>query len=185
MGHFARVLVELDLKHDKEEYVMFKRAGHRSVVYIQYECLPEYCNYCNVIGHSTDNCSTSYHSKQGKDKQAPSEAPKVVAKPDYPTGGTKQWVQCTFVEPRTKDKIDTLAAPNVLCSNSFRALSEEGLDDAHPVLAEPRNSVPGPESSSATCTREGFLNIQGLEVHLPPIEGPLEAGGSPNNTTNG
>ncbi|KAL8463829.1 hypothetical protein ACS0TY_033685 [Phlomoides rotata] len=63
MGHFARVLVELDLKHDREEYVMFKRASHRSVVYIQYEQLPEFCTYCNVISHSTGNCSPSYNSK--------------------------------------------------------------------------------------------------------------------------
>ncbi|KAL8456322.1 hypothetical protein ACS0TY_034512 [Phlomoides rotata] len=90
MGHFARVLVELDLKHDREEYVMFKRASHRSVVYIQYERLPEFYTYCNVIGHSTGNCSPSYNSKQGKGKQVPSKAPKVVPKPDHPAGGTKQ-----------------------------------------------------------------------------------------------
>ncbi|KAL8513600.1 hypothetical protein ACS0TY_012902 [Phlomoides rotata] len=34
MGRFAQVLVELDLKHDREEYVTYERAGHMSEVYI-------------------------------------------------------------------------------------------------------------------------------------------------------
>ncbi|KAL8484782.1 hypothetical protein ACS0TY_027180 [Phlomoides rotata] len=65
MGRFARVLVELDLKQDREEYVMFETAGHRSVVYIQYERLPEFCNYCNVMGHLTGNCGSYHNPNQG------------------------------------------------------------------------------------------------------------------------
>ncbi|KAL8537633.1 hypothetical protein ACS0TY_012669 [Phlomoides rotata] len=114
MGRFARVLVELDLKQDREENVMFERAGYRSVVYIQYERLPEFCNYCNVMGHSTGNCGTYHNPKQGNNKSASSD-PKVGSKIDPPTGGTKQGVQRTFGSkppdsgPSPLDKGDTLA----------------------------------------------------------------------------
>ncbi|KAL8474400.1 hypothetical protein ACS0TY_031028 [Phlomoides rotata] len=52
-AHFARVLVEVDLKKDLEEYVMIESSGHRSYVMIQYERLPSYCRNCTVIGHDT------------------------------------------------------------------------------------------------------------------------------------
>ncbi|KAL8458490.1 hypothetical protein ACS0TY_036129 [Phlomoides rotata] len=57
MGRFARVLVELDLKQDREDTLMFERAGHCSFVSVHYECLPEFCKFCNVIGHATGHCS--------------------------------------------------------------------------------------------------------------------------------
>ncbi|KAL8521799.1 hypothetical protein ACS0TY_012093 [Phlomoides rotata] len=138
MGRFARVLVELDLKHDREEYVMFERAGHRSVVYIQYERLPEFCNYCSIIGHATGNCSTSYNSKQaGKSKSVHPE-PKVASKPNQPAG------------------VDPISA-----------------------------TKPRQDSAVAGGAPEGVVSIQGLEVHLPPIEEPLGTGVSPLNSMDG
>ncbi|KAL8465781.1 hypothetical protein ACS0TY_035037 [Phlomoides rotata] len=53
MGRFARVLVELDLKHDREETLMFEREGHCSFVSVQYERLLKFCKFCSVIGHAT------------------------------------------------------------------------------------------------------------------------------------
>ncbi|KAL8513601.1 hypothetical protein ACS0TY_012903 [Phlomoides rotata] len=122
MGRFARVLVELNLKHDREEYVTYERAGHMSEVYILYERLPEFCKYCAVIGHTTGNCSASHNSKHCKNKVNASE-PKVTSKTAEPTGGTKQWVQRTFGAPKPSENVDK-AAPNIPCSNSFGGVCE-------------------------------------------------------------
>ncbi|KAL8547278.1 hypothetical protein ACS0TY_006848 [Phlomoides rotata] len=199
MGHFARVLVELDLKQYREEYVMFERAGHRSVVYIQYERLPEFYNYCTVMGHSTGNYGTYYTSKQGKTKSAPSD-PNVAPKTDPPPGGTKQWVQRTFGGAKPPDKtvtpaatlvtgsgpppfnrVDTSAAPNVSCSNKFGALAEEGLIVEDLDLADKVTSTDASGLAATDCASEDLVSIRGLEVHLPPIMDNISLGGSPAN----
>ncbi|KAL8507042.1 hypothetical protein ACS0TY_017790 [Phlomoides rotata] len=95
MGHFARVLVELDLNHDREEFVMFERAGHRSAVYIQYERLPDFCNYCSIIGHTIGNCHTSHNPYRGKSKIVLSDS-KVALKPDHPAGDSSSGDQQAF-----------------------------------------------------------------------------------------
>ncbi|KAL8556586.1 hypothetical protein ACS0TY_004150 [Phlomoides rotata] len=64
MGRFARVLVELDLKHDREETLMFKHDGHCSFVSIQYERLTEFCKFCSVIGHTTGHCGEDSRKKK-------------------------------------------------------------------------------------------------------------------------
>ncbi|KAL8472351.1 hypothetical protein ACS0TY_029536 [Phlomoides rotata] len=56
MGRFARVLVELDLKQERDETLMFEQAGHCSFVSVQYERLPELCKLCSIIGHATGHC---------------------------------------------------------------------------------------------------------------------------------
>ncbi|KAL8488288.1 hypothetical protein ACS0TY_024530 [Phlomoides rotata] len=197
MGRFARVLVELDLKQDREEYVMFERAGHRSVVYILYERLPEFCNYCNVMGHSTGNCGTYHNPNRGK-KSAPS-VPMVGSKTDPPTGGTKKWVQRTFGGSKPPDKTDApaaphvsgsgptqldmgapLAAPTVPCSNKFGVLAEEGLVAGASDLAGNIISADASGLDATDCATKNLVSIRGLEVHLPPfVNSP---GGSP--TTN-
>ncbi|KAL8518453.1 hypothetical protein ACS0TY_009723 [Phlomoides rotata] len=140
MGHFARVLVELDLKQDREKYVMFERA-------------------------------------------APLE-PRVGSKCDPPTGGTKQWVQRTFGGPKPSDMIDNSAAPNAPCSNSFGALSEEGLVADTSTLADQNNSADKSGHIITECATEGLVSIQGLEVHLPTIVDTLDLGCGSTNSSN-
>ncbi|KAL8537662.1 hypothetical protein ACS0TY_012696 [Phlomoides rotata] len=198
IGRFARVLVELDLKQDREEYVIFERADHRYVVYIQYERLPEFCNYCNVMGHSTGNCGTYHNPNQGKKKSAPSD-PKVGSKTDPPTGGTKQWIQHNFGGFKPPDITDAPAAPHVLgsgpsqlymgaafaaptvpCFNKFGALTEEVLVAGASDLAGNFISADASGLEATNCDTENLVSLRGLEVHLPPIVNT--SGGSP--TTN-
>ncbi|KAL8513124.1 hypothetical protein ACS0TY_019344 [Phlomoides rotata] len=101
MGRFARILVEFDLKHDREKTLMFERDGHYSFVSIQYEHLPDFCKSCTVIGHTTGHCGgDSRKKKPGTDaiiskskEDRPAEAVKG------PAGGTKQWVRSLRVPP--------------------------------------------------------------------------------------
>lgn len=64
-GHFARVLVEVDLISPLQEQVMLEQPGHCGFVTITYERLPEFCPHCSIIGHSVSNC------KRQRTKEAP------------------------------------------------------------------------------------------------------------------
>ncbi|KAL8472996.1 hypothetical protein ACS0TY_029999 [Phlomoides rotata] len=129
MGRIVFVLVKLDLKQDREEYHMFERAGHCSFVGVQYERLPEFCKFCNVLGHATGLCvGANSRSKSGKATTNKGDDPKEYSKSTV--GGTNQWVQRTFhaipeVEvDRDKPKSsgeDTVAV--VICQNSFVVLT--------------------------------------------------------------
>ncbi|MCI08844.1 NADPH:quinone oxidoreductase-like, partial [Trifolium medium] len=55
-GHFARVLIEVDLNSDLHERILVERNAFDFYVDIEYEKLPLFCNSCQIIGHSVKNC---------------------------------------------------------------------------------------------------------------------------------
>ncbi|KAL8524041.1 hypothetical protein ACS0TY_013848 [Phlomoides rotata] len=65
MGHYARILVEVDMKIDLIEKIMYKRAGVCSFANLIFERLPEFCRGCGIVGHATSNCSRSKKQETG------------------------------------------------------------------------------------------------------------------------
>jgi hypothetical protein len=63
-GHFARVLVDIDLKHAPTYRVLVERTGFAFFVDIEFENLLAYCSYCKCIGHEVSVC------KRNKNPQA-------------------------------------------------------------------------------------------------------------------
>ncbi|XP_019414619.1 PREDICTED: uncharacterized protein LOC109326388 [Lupinus angustifolius] len=55
-GHFARVLVELNLKTNLPEQILVEREGFAFFVSIKYENLPNFCQGCQTIGHMVAQC---------------------------------------------------------------------------------------------------------------------------------
>ncbi|KAL8478055.1 hypothetical protein ACS0TY_030089 [Phlomoides rotata] len=53
MGHYARILVEIDMKTELIEKIMYKRAGVFSFANLVFEHLPEFCRGCGIVGHTT------------------------------------------------------------------------------------------------------------------------------------
>lgn len=55
-GHFARVLVDIDLTQDLKFEVLVERKGYAFFVEFEYENLPDFCDYCKTVGHSVAVC---------------------------------------------------------------------------------------------------------------------------------
>ncbi|XP_058762043.1 uncharacterized protein LOC131635437 [Vicia villosa] len=55
-GHFVRILVDLDLTKELSYKILVERIGFAFFVDIEYEKIPEFCSFCNNIGHSVENC---------------------------------------------------------------------------------------------------------------------------------
>jgi hypothetical protein len=55
-GHFARVLVDVNMTQELRYRVLVERKGFAFFVDIEYENLPDFCDNCNIIGHKIDNC---------------------------------------------------------------------------------------------------------------------------------
>jgi len=55
-GHYARILVDLDLSKDIFYEVTVEREGFVCLVAIEYECLREFCTHCKSIDHHVTSC---------------------------------------------------------------------------------------------------------------------------------
>jgi hypothetical protein len=56
-GHYARVLIDMDLSQTLRDKVLVERIGFAFFIEIEYENLPEYCNHFKLIGHCIANCN--------------------------------------------------------------------------------------------------------------------------------
>ncbi|KAL8546962.1 hypothetical protein ACS0TY_006609 [Phlomoides rotata] len=57
MGHYARILVEVDMKMELIEKIMYKRSGVCSFANLVFEHLLEFCRNCGIVGHTTAVCT--------------------------------------------------------------------------------------------------------------------------------
>lgn len=55
-GHFARVLVDINLADKLHDQILVEREGFAFFVGIEFERLPSFCLHCCMIGHSLGNC---------------------------------------------------------------------------------------------------------------------------------
>nr|KYP31553.1 hypothetical protein KK1_048053 [Cajanus cajan] len=56
-GHFARVLIEVDLSKKIPTQLMVEREGYASYVSFEFDRLPLFCSTCHCIGHEAVACS--------------------------------------------------------------------------------------------------------------------------------
>lgn len=68
MLHFTRVLVELELRKENENLILYERSGHCASVSIGYKQHPAFCPLCENLGHSTSDCN------RGQPKQTNTKA---------------------------------------------------------------------------------------------------------------
>jgi len=55
-GHYARILVDIDLSKRVFDEIMAEREGYVFKVEVQYERRPLFCHHCYVIGHNVTTC---------------------------------------------------------------------------------------------------------------------------------
>jgi hypothetical protein len=58
-GHYAHVLVDVDISQRLYEEIMVDRERERYAFYVEvvYKRLPDYCTHCQTIGHSVNGCN--------------------------------------------------------------------------------------------------------------------------------
>lgn len=58
-GHFARILIEINLNLELRDKILVEREAYAFFVEIEYERLPSFCSSCQTIGHSNGNGKNS------------------------------------------------------------------------------------------------------------------------------
>lgn len=65
-GQFARVLVDMDVTQELRYKVLVERKGYAFFVDLDYENIPDFCDYCKKIGHHVSACK-NLHKPEAAD----------------------------------------------------------------------------------------------------------------------
>ena len=147
-GHFARLLVDVDLSKDLPESLMIEREGHKFFIHIDYENLPAFCKNCLAVGHALANCRRN----------------PIVRRPDVPSKNQKevndkaQQKKLVYKEKQTSASEMTSSVP---------------LEKDQPVLPTPMRSDtslvihdnPIAEFNSGKTTTMEMTNVSDLETN--------------------
>ncbi|GAU35044.1 hypothetical protein TSUD_30100 [Trifolium subterraneum] len=79
-GHYARVLVDLDLSQTLRYKVLVERIGFAFYVETDYENLPPFCTHCNLVGHYLNNCKWVQGFDEGNQSKEPRHKNEAKAK---------------------------------------------------------------------------------------------------------
>jgi hypothetical protein len=139
-GHFARVLVDMDISQPLRYKVLVERVGYAFYVDLEYENLPPFCIHCKMVGHYLESCKWIQNFEDGsKEKNSiknKNEATvKYVQKKDGRTEKNKNKEVINVVDSAEKSD-PILPEPNV---------SLQQVPVATPVLgiAGTSDAVPG------------------------------------------
>lgn len=80
LGHFARVLVDVDITSAIRNRIMVRREGFSFYVDIEFERLPFFCSLCRIIGHSMAEYRNSKNKKQKANENCVVISKKPVAR---------------------------------------------------------------------------------------------------------
>jgi hypothetical protein len=70
-GHFARVLVDIDLSQTLRYKVLVERVGFAFYVDLDYENLPPFCHHCKMVGHYLESCKWVQNYDDGNQTKEP------------------------------------------------------------------------------------------------------------------
>lgn len=91
MCHYTRILIEIDMTKESEDYVMFEIAGEVMFASLEYKQLPPFCNNCGIMGHSLDICQ-SIKVRTDELYKVPAAA-KAIEKPPKEKHNDGEWVR--------------------------------------------------------------------------------------------
>jgi hypothetical protein len=149
-GHFARILVDIDLSKRVFEEILVEREGFAFKVEVQYERRPLFCHHCYVIGHNVTTCKW-LRPEVGKDDrgkiQVVDKSKKVSQQPPGDKGASSSGsLQYVAVVPQAsaREVINTDSegvVPKDLSSSSF-SFALNNVTDSVPQGALPIPSIP-------------------------------------------
>ncbi|KAF1888014.1 hypothetical protein Lal_00024025 [Lupinus albus] len=156
-GHFAKVLVDINLKAKLLDQILVEREGFDFFVYIEYENLPEFCVSCQSIGHLASNCRrTNKREMVEDDKSGPKQPVEKMPKPvkinelfinlDIEKG---EDLQHNLVVEHKDDQnnLEKVGAPQIVV--------EEDSSDVELSITRVENSIEG-----VPCQRENDFVVQ-------------------------
>ena len=147
-GHYARILVDIDLSKKAYDEVLVERDGFVFMVEIQYKRRPWFCHHCYSIGHNITTCRwlNPQASKEKVDR------------------GKQPAKKNVGASPKSRQHIGGSASTSVLGG------TESWIPVNSTVTTTTRTTVPAPQITQATSNPIPINNItQSIPVSLPAV----------------
>jgi hypothetical protein len=153
-GHYARVLVDIDLSRRIFDEIVVEREGYAFKLAVVYEKLPLFCSHCHTIGHDTVSCKWLHPKKENIVDHGKKVV--VVSKPKI----TSQYIaKSKGGEVGTSKRpiqLDNTISVNVQKQqNDIAAPADEHLTDTEPVHMQQQlqSNEPAPASKHDAAVR--------------------------------
>ncbi|XP_057771048.1 uncharacterized protein LOC130990832 [Salvia miltiorrhiza] len=163
VGHFARVLVDMDVSKPIPETLTVDKGTRSFEVEFVYENLPHFCGYCKLAGHNIAQC----RRKKQQDNNTEATNPKSLDQPSFKSNHNK-----TMGKEWQKNK-------EIPIGNSFDALSKEltGAEDFNEgtLLENERTSMISASEHFNRNPAEEFRHTDGAQIspkHKERLSGP-------------
>lgn len=146
MCHYARVLIDIDMKKGCEDCIMFELDGQVLFSSLKYKQMPLFCNNCGIVGHVFGTCRTITGQKLREDREAGKASGLSGKHTTRVDGGA--WVQKDIVPTSEKVIKDPITA--LENQNAFAAL--KGLEEGEMLAKETHG-----ENSMASNTNDANM----------------------------
>ena len=152
-GHYARILVDIDLSKRAYDEVLVERDGFAFKVEVQYERRPLFCHHCYSIGHNVSTCRW-LHPQATKDEIDRGKQPIVAeAAPPKPSRHHNDVGASTSANGSTWTWVPVPVTSTVTTTNRVTASS------APPTLASITQSISAPIPSSALISNTHMVPV--------------------------
>jgi len=194
-GHYARMLVDIDLSKRAYDEILVERDGFAFKVEVQYERRPLFCHHCYSIGHNVTTCRW-LHPHAAKEKNERGKQP-VVAEAALPkqtrqhgdvgastsaNGGTWTWVPVPTASTVTTTQRISVPDTTTLATNTQTNLisitSSAMASTTQMVLVTIASTTMAttqtvaPEPSSSLSSNSFSFPLHNVFDHISPDEFP-------------
>lgn len=151
-GHFARILIEIDLNSNLRDKILVEHEGYAFFVEVEYERLPFFCTACQAIGHDISNCKRKQHSYDNSVKETEVKkdsrkvnlqyVPKVSNAEDKMLNKGKEIVQDDVIQTSPKKSLmDMAGTSNVIIETIIDPKAFLGVNNVPADAPEAQKSV--------------------------------------------
>lgn len=175
-GHFARVLVDIDLNSNLQNRILVDRDDFAFFVDVEYKRLPDFCTSCQNIGHSLANCKR----KQGNDSSNHQERVFKPARKIY-VPKHKDNIQQDGLDPSTDDQQQVIAdnsekdqKDHLVQNDSARHAQNQETVDPNPLLGFVTNA-------DQNLVQEPVSNVEYISVQSPTNQHSADVGNVNNS----
>jgi hypothetical protein len=131
-GHYARVLVDIDLSRRIFDEITVERDGYQFKLGVVYERLPEFCNHCNIIGHNFATCKWLHPTKpvDAREKRKPAKDVVVSKSQTQYVAKAKPTLPGPSAEAKPVEEVETTKVVDLVKQQQQSEAIHDGNKDA-------------------------------------------------------
>ena len=179
-GHYARILVDMDLSRKLFHEIVVEREGFAFTLEVAYERLSDFCTHCQAIGHNVTACRRLYPLKEtnvAKEKIAQGKKPVPVTKAnwvpiqDNPSGIGSS---AAFGENNHDDAAEAIPKKNLEVTVPVQIIDNPAFGKETETLHKEAGKTTLDQTETAACDREEEIATMDIQLETTTLEQEID-----------